>query len=239
MLEKLRKYPTQTNAGLSFVVGMLSAIGVNKLTATPPALSGWIFVAAAVLLLAGQTIIVYRFISTPSKPQLKDLLKLGTVAFIEHSHLGKEISFEDIRGSFHEVRKSRPHGDRHSRPCLYLVARHRVHEYPDTDLIELDDYENRRWYFNVKSANAKCGHAGDVNPDRPVKSQDTANIKGIISYPIIDGGNVLGTVTYDSAHHAKDMRWIDEGGNIEQGADKIMRSIVDVVRREIQCKWDD
>ena len=130
-----------------------------------------------------------------------------------------------------------------ARDCLCLVARFSVYEGQDTAAIDLTDPNHRIWYFNVRAYEFRHGFGGDVDRDHlpttptnvPVMSKQVA---GIVSFPVLlERGEVVGTLTYDSTFRAEQMRWIDDRGELTPDVTSIMDTLVGVIRRGFRHEW--
>ena len=241
----LKRSPSLTNSLFSLAGGTLLAIWVNLFTGgtlewhSPANL--WL--VGSLLVYASQFTVVRKVIERPPKHHLEDLLRMGGFLLCRHAAVAN-VSTEDVRGSFHAVESPRRGGDQRKHGCLRLVARYAVHEGQDTATIDLDDPENKRWFFNVRAFYGRCGIAGDIDRQQAPQSVEVVptvpgGVKGILSFPMLDDdGVVIGTVTYDSTHPAADMGWLGPGGGLDRQTERMMDNMVAVLRRTYLAQWD-
>jgi hypothetical protein len=63
-------------------------------------------------------------------------------------------------------------------------------------------------------------------------------VAGIVSFPVLlERGEVVGTLTYDSTFRAEQMRWIDDRGELTPDVTSIMDTLVGVIRRGFRHEW--
>ncbi len=244
MLVYVRRFQTEFIAFITFVISGLISYWVNLTTpgfqilATHNAL-----ILVAFLLFITQYMLIRNEIGYPTKRHITDLLRIAAFQLAQTS--GKSSNVEHIRGSFHVARKHKHKEYIGPVDCLCLVARFSLHEIQDTGAIDLNSSENRKWFFNVRAFHGRKGLAGDVDISWTPSCADGVastlglGIKGIISFRVIAGADVIGTVSFDSTMTTEDMKWIDGNNRINSNVEKIIVDIIAMIRRTYLKNWDE
>ena len=203
-----------------------------------------VLVLIAIFLFIMQYRVLRDEIDRPTRRHITDLLRLA--AFQLAQRVGDPaLGVEHIRGSFHVLRKHKFQRYSDRIECLCLVARFSLNEKPDTGAIDLTSADNKKWFFNVQAFHGKKGIAGDVDTSWTPSAGDGVaptmgtGIKGIISFPVIERAEVIGTITFDSTLTAYNMKWIKSNGGLNADAEKTIVNIAALIRRTYLKNWDE